>query len=465
MTLQDTVLVCTLPNTCVSERLYVLDWVLREVLGFDVRVEWSDTPEVLLSVNTGAGQIRMPDTFFESANVSWLTQESLNGILTTDFVPSGLKHVVSLPVLFGDRSKSSYNPTTRTMSLPIDILGSIFFLISRYEEHIQTGRDSHGRFPYSESVLAKRGLIDRPIANEYIELLWNCMALLWPGLVRKQRAFRVLPSHDIDAPSCRWRTFSAAFQQSKEGLRDLSAKRIVAPWINYALYKNQELRNDWESDPNDTISWIMTTSEVHNLKSAFYYIPEKTSSYDPGMPLDHPHVIDQWKRIANRGHEIGVHPGYGSVDTPHSVKRAASLVRAQLERLNIHQRILGGRQHFLRWTNETAKAWDEAGLDYDSTLGFADHAGFRCGVCYEFPLYDLQRRTPLKVRERPLVVMDCTVVDSRYMGYGCSEEAFEYIRTLKSQCQKYEGDFTILWHNQRFRHREEREFYCAVLAS
>ncbi|MEA1048991.1 hypothetical protein U5801_04080 [Lamprobacter modestohalophilus] len=48
----------------------------------------------------------------------------------------------------------------------------------------------------------------------------------------------------------------------------------------------------------------------------------------------------------------------------------------------IDQPSLGGRQHFLRWeTSATARLWDANGLDYDSTLSYADRPGFRCGTC------------------------------------------------------------------------------------
>jgi hypothetical protein len=40
---------------------------------------------------------------------------------------------------------------------------------------------------------------------------------------------------------------------------------------------------------------------------------------------------------------------------------------------------------------------DEAGIDYGSTLSYADHAGFRCGVCYEYPAFDIKKRKQLKL--------------------------------------------------------------------
>ena len=100
---------------------------------------------------------------------------------------------------------------------------------------------------------------------------------------------------------------------------------------------------------------------------------------------------------------------------------------------------------------------------YDSTLGFADRAGFRCGVCFEYSLYDVAAREPLKLRERPLIVMECSVIDERYMAFGTGERAFETMVGLRRECERYNGDFTLLWHNHRLLDRRERELYEAVL--
>ena len=122
--------------------------------------------------------------------------------------------------------------------------------------------------------------------------------------------------------------------------------------------------------------------------------------------------------------------------------------------------IQGGRQHFLQFQVPTTwRFWSENGLVYDSTLAFADHAGFRCGTCYEYPVFDLEKRTTMSLRERPLIVMDRTVVDDAYQGLGATQTALDYMLTLKNYCQKFRGDFVLLWHNQRFVDRKEREIY------
>jgi hypothetical protein len=70
----------------------------------------------------------------------------------------------------------------------------------------------------------------------------------------------------------------------------------------------------------------------------------------------------------------------------------------------------------------------------------------------------------LHVRERPLVVMECSVTDPGYMGLGLGAAAFEEIAKLKARCRMFAGDFTLLWHNSSLLLQEEIQLYKEVLA-
>ncbi len=68
----------------------------------------------------------------------------------------------------------------------------------------------------------------------------------------------------------------------------------------------------------------------------------------------------------------------------------------------------------------------------------------------------------LALRLRPLVAMECTVIDPRYMALGTGSAAFDKFVELKRACRAVGGCFTLLWHNSRFT-PVERELYRAVL--
>jgi len=118
----------------------------------------------------------------------------------------------------------------------------------------------------------------------------------------------------------------------------------------------------------------------------------------------------------------------------------------------------------LRWeTPITLYGWEQAGMTYDSTMGYADHAGFRCGTCHEYPAFDPVKQVTVKIRIRPLVAMECTVIDKAYMGLTSAADAYDAFMKLKNACKSVGGTFTLLWHNSRFTTQQERGLYEAVI--
>ena len=90
-------------------------------------------------------------------------------------------------------------------------------------------------------------------------------------------------------------------------------------------------------------------------------------------------------------------------------------------------------------------------------------AGFRAGTCYDYPAYDLEAHRELSIRERPLIVMEGTIIDDHYMALGSGAEALARMRMLSDRCRLFDGEFTLLWHNSRFVAPGELELYEALL--
>lgn len=121
--------------------------------------------------------------------------------------------------------------------------------------------------------------------------------------------------------------------------------------------------------------------------------------------------------------------------------------------------------HYLRWQQPiTMRGWDHAGMDYDSTLGYADKPGFRCGTCFEYPAFDPEGQQQLRLRLRPLIVMEGTIIAKQYLNLGVGRNAEERIIRLKKRCQAVNGSFTILWHNSTLRAVSLKKMYSRVLS-
>jgi hypothetical protein len=156
------------------------------------------------------------------------------------------------------------------------------------------------------------------------------------------------------------------------------------------------------------------------------------------------------QRIHARGHEIGLHPSYRTYDDGAALESEFGTLMRTTDSLGIHQGAWGGRQHYLRWEAPTTwRLWAQAGLDYDASVGYADRVGFRCGTSHEFPVFDVVRGEPLALRERPLVLMEGTLLSRTRMDEP-PDAATERFDRLVARCRRYQGRFSLLWHNNYF---------------
>ena len=94
---------------------------------------------------------------------------------------------------------------------------------------------------------------------------------------------------------------------------------------------------------------------------------------------------ERLKWLVSQKCEIGIHPGYES---------AFDSEKIQTEKEEVEQMagigISGVRNHFLRFS--IPKSWrnyEELGLLYDSTLGYAEREGFRAGIAAPFKPFDI----------------------------------------------------------------------------
>ena len=77
---------------------------------------------------------------------------------------------------------------------------------------------------------------------------------------------------------------------------------------------------------------------------------------------------------------------FDSYDSYKQIKKEFEKLKNTLNQLSIYQEEYSNRQHYLKWkTPTTARNLELAGINYDTTLGFRDQIGFRCGFCTDYP--------------------------------------------------------------------------------
>jgi hypothetical protein len=463
-------LLVQVPPARAPERRYVVDVLLAGFLGLRYRLEVDARVDVRISVQDSAGprEIVIADAFFPQADQAWLAADTVPSTRVPTWanppreLPAFLVPIRDLPVLFGRTIPGGgYCRLSETRAdLGIDIFGSSFFLLTRYEEAVPGHRDQHDRFAAAASLAHREGFLMRPVVNEYVDILWSLIRWLAPGIRRRDRRFELTLSHDVDrprwAPDRRWPAVvrSAMGDTVRRGDPGLGARKVVA--------KASASLGRPARDPFDTFDWIMELSERVGLTSAFYFMTGPTAERpEQRYSMDDPWIRSLVRKIAGRGHEIGLHPTYATYRNPELTRMELGKLLAVAEEEGVRQDAWGGRQHYLRWSNpETWQNWEDAGLDYDSTLGFADHVGFRCGVCYDYPVFNLRTRQALRLVERPLVVMDGSLF--QYMGLS-GDAAREKVVELAASCRRHDGRLTLLWHNSGFISKREKRWYRGTL--
>ena len=169
--------------------------------------------------------------------------------------------------------------------------------------------------------------------------------------------------------------------------------------------------------------------------------------------------------INARGHEIGYHASIDTYQNRDLIQQEMNLLRGACNNVGVGQASYGSRQHYLRIkVPVTLRHLASAAVAYDTSLGYADHAGFRCGTCWEYEFFDVEKRERIGILERPLIVMECSVIDEQYMGLGHGQTALETMLGLARLCRTFSGDFTLLWHNSLLTSQEEIQLYKEVLA-
>ena len=295
-----------IPKLCQSEQEYVLDILLGEFLGLAVDVETYEGDVIEITKPSQTSKFTLDASFFNKAHQAWLKPESMPDLPLATWNPAkeGIKANIvepSVPVLYG---QPGLVKNAELLHLNLDIFGSAFFMLSRYEELITKDRDNHDRFPAWASVALKANFLDRPVVNEYLEILWQCLQQLWPDLERKERK-----AHNVITCDTDWPFDPAAYcfkSAMKKAARLLIKEKkpmtaLEAGWRFIATKYGIEIRCSYR----EVISWMMDVNEAAGNRVAFYFITHNTSKFDTAEDFDSPKMRSLFREIANRGHEMG----------------------------------------------------------------------------------------------------------------------------------------------------------------
>ncbi|PWE36627.1 MarR family transcriptional regulator [Pelagicola sp. LXJ1103] len=439
-----------------AHRFAPLDWavrtVLEEVLGLPIKVECTDRPDIILSAE--GREIRLHSCFpdLDAPREAWASQMPQ--------IPLKVLERGNLPVLFG--APVITREETRT-TCEVDIFGAIFFMLSRFEEVVLPDRDGHDRFPAAAALAGREGFLQRPIVDEYAALLFSLMQEHWPQMRRRVREGRTRISCDVDQPFDRVGRNPKALIRGLGGdlLRRKSPRTAARRALNFWTHGSGDHRHD----PFYTFDWYMDVCEQNGHRAAFYFIPDHSGgAIDGDYDISDLRILRLMQSIHARGHEIGMHGSFNTYQDPGQIRHERTRLTEALARAGLEVEILGNRQHYLRWDSaQTPDHLEACGFAYDTSGAFPDRPGFRYGTSQPFAMWSWTKRAPLKLRQHPLVLMECSVLSPGYLGMGHGREATDLMQSLKRAALRHGGDFTLLWHNSHLLTKADRACFRSLV--
>lgn len=321
--------------------------------------------------------------------------------------------------------------------IQVDLISNIFFLVTRYEEYIIKEKDCHERFLPEEAVLVKNNLINRPLINEYFEYIFQCLKNIDARLEKKNyfqdKDYAICISHDIDT----------IFKYKDKFIRGLLVKLIKERNLKevYSKIKNYcKVLFNKDIDPFWTFNYLITLEKKYNFTASYYFMSGGNSKNDNQYNINNPNLRLIFDEIKANGSEIGIHGSYNSYNN-------STQLGNEINKLKKYSSVQGIRQHYLRFSiPDTWEIQEENNLKYDTTLGFAQIAGFRGGICVPYKPFNLNKKKVIDIWEIPLIVMDGTLLENQYMGLN-KESAIEYVKELMNKINQLNGVFALLWHN------------------
>lgn len=443
MHITDSLIVRTPKGEFFREQKYVARCLLVHFLGFVVHI--TQGVEDCWELQYNQRILRLPNVFFsqERALLWGKSRDNTAQDICWIDVPSR-GELARLPIPFA-------LPDARRPE-DADIFGSAFFLLTRYEEYISPVKDREGRPDESLFWMRRYHVHRMPLVDDWLDVLLDLLrSYLAPALSPVQRSYQMYITHDIDMPFV-WAASSVMRSLLRIGRRTVETRSPV-----FALQAMQGLWKP-EKDPFFTFPWFLAEEEQCGLRSACFFLAAHRHPQDIPYSLLHPALQKLFATLHERGHEIGLHGSFMAASCEGMLAEEATALRQACA-----SPVTTGRQHWL--TYDPARTWDiwnNAGMCIDSTLGFPNDVGFRCGTCREFPVFSFLQRKELPLIERPLTVMENALLEAKSLHLS-ADAAYDTVKDLVTKVRRHGGCFTLLWHNSTLYTAQQRELYCQLL--
>ena len=298
-----------------------------------------------------------------------------------------------------------------------DIISTIFYLVNCLQELSASEKDldKFGRFKFSKSYQYKY----KNVKENFVEKLINrfCEKYSINGSKNKSRFFI---SHDID------KIYGSMLQDSYWALKQINFKALMIIMMCEVSKKPH-----WKN-----IDKILSINGMHDIRSTFFWLVNYGYGKDGVENADY--KINEEEPLLDA---VIKHNGFNGLHKSSSDME----LDQEFEKGGFNSPIC--RYHYLKFSCKND--WDSisnSSIALDSSLGFAEHYGFRNSYGKSYQPFDIKQNKPYDFIETPLNFMDTTF--DKYMKIPVNKIADIVIKFYEENPKNC--DISLLWHNTYF---------------
>lgn len=388
------------------------------------------------------------------------TQEILGvNYLKKKSLPKEMMEKDSIVDFYDNKDILDIKESNNNHIISVDFVSNTFYFLTRYEECILSKDrrllDVHERFTAKSSLMYKYGFNERPIVDEYWYYLRELLNEMGYKLKNRINKLKVCLTHDIDEVQ--------KYYSIKNALRSFVSWIIRHGNIYKSFMEVKEYgegKGNYKKDAYWTFDKLLKLEKDRDFTASYYFMTSGKAKVDNRYNFNEDRIKEVINYLFENDMEVGFHGGYDTFNNKDEFHNQLVPLENLLDGYKF-----GMRQHFLRFkVPDTWRIQAYEGILYDTTLGFADAIGFRAGTSIPFKPYDIYSNQVLDIWEIPLIVMDTSLKNEKYCNLT-PKASMQKVIELMELTKKYNGFFTLLWHNSSFDTSwlEWREMYEYIL--
>lgn len=348
----------------------------------------------------------------------------------------------NVPFLFS-RQGPIFSFCQNSVTFRKDIIAGGFYFLTCWHEYILSFHgERRSRVDYRQSLQYRWDFTDMPVVDVYCQMLLYVMGLYLPQFIRDTswnhgKRFCVSLSHDIDY----WNYWVGKQQASalRYNIATIYKRPVNALYkiLGHTIHKNL-VHNPWK------VMRRMARKEIDNQMKSTWFLFGKDDFDDPRQNyISDVNTKEQIIDLLGQ-QDVGLHGSPEAAFDPLRLQQEMDKLR------DLGFNPIGYRSHYLNFDYQKSfSILENAGIKYDSTLGYWEHIGFRAGISFPFYPYNILENRPFRVLEIPLIVMDTTLYSKRAMNQNLID-ARRSLRRLIDLASKYQSHLSLLWHNTTF---------------